>query len=166
MFMTGLSIKRLGHRSRSSPSRRMGRLRLQMELLESRCLPATITVTNLFDDVGTSGVSLRDAIEAANTNTSVNGSTPGNPGPETIVFAPGLTGTILLNAPLTIMEPLTIQGLGAANTTISGQSLPTNAPTQRLFDITATAGDVTLDGIALTHGRTLGNNQNNPSGTP
>jgi predicted outer membrane repeat protein len=131
------------------------------EALEHRCVPATITVTRLFDNHILPGVTLRDAIQAANTNMSVNGSTPGDPGADTIVFAPGLTGGVSLFSQVAITEPLTIQGLGAANTRIEGPGSGTS-----LFDITATAGDVTLDGLTLTGGSTSRDNQNNPPGRP
>src|SRR5262249_40403053 len=88
MSLPGPRMQRFGYRSRSSPSRRKGRPCLQIEILENRSVPATITVTNLLEHPSAVGVTLRDAIEAANTNTSVNGSTPGDPGPDTIVFAP------------------------------------------------------------------------------
>ncbi|MCA8945785.1 MAG: cadherin-like domain-containing protein [Planctomycetes bacterium] len=59
---------------------------------------ATITVTDLNDDTlanlaGDSQISLREAIEAANTDTSVDGSTAGS-GADVIVFATSVNGTL------------------------------------------------------------------------
>jgi hypothetical protein len=129
------------------------------EALEDRCVPATIMVTSLDDPNSGIGVTLRDAIAAANSNSSVHGSTAGDPGADTIVFAPGLIGAVGLAAPLTITEPPTIQELGAANTGIAPLGK------MRLFEITTAAGDVTLDGLKLTDAATTGANQNNPPGT-
>src|SRR5262249_18526498 len=142
-------------------SRRKCRPWLWVEVLEDRCVPATITVTSLADptDINFQKVTLRQAIQAANTNQSVNGSTAGAPGADTIVFQDGLTGTIQLEpgvGDLTIKEPLTIRGLGAANTVIQGKNGIAN--TVRIFQMTATAGDVTLEGLTLSQGGTSGNN--------
>src|SRR6516164_7785569 len=55
--------------------------RLRLEPLEDRLAPAIITVTSLADDVAVDGkVTLREAIQAANTDTSA----------DTIVFDPSL----------------------------------------------------------------------------
>src|SRR5947207_2596034 len=96
------------------------------ECLEQRILLSTITVTSLSDNVTADGqVTLREAIQAANTDASVDGSVAGESGVQNvIVFQPGLTGTIPLNAALgqmTISSSLTIQGLGAASTIIDAQ---------------------------------------------
>ena len=71
-------------------------------------VPATLTVTNLND----SGAgSLRDAVAQANLG----------PGPNTIVFAPGLTGTIVLTTgQIRIDGPLTIVGPGRDVLAIDG----------------------------------------------
>src|SRR5688500_703369 len=59
-------------------------------------LAATITVTSLADNTTTDGqVTLREAIQAAETNTSVDGSTAGTAS-DTIVFQGGLTGQVSL----------------------------------------------------------------------
>ena len=107
--------------------------------------PVTFTVTNSND----SGVgSLRDAIAQANLA----------PGPNTIVFAPGVTGTILLTSgQIAINGPLTIVGPGANNLAIDGNA------SGRIFAIFATdpacpALDgpdylVSISGLRLTNGR-------------
>lgn len=85
---------------RSSVARGGRRRRVVLEQLESRRLLATITVTDGFDgpletSAGDGLISLREAIEAANTDTSVDGSTAGE-GADTIKFAPNLRNTIHL----------------------------------------------------------------------
>src|SRR5262249_20810660 len=82
---------------------RRQRTRLCLELLESRCLPST--VTNLRDhDPG----SLRDAIATT---------PPGG----TVDFQPGLSGTITLTSDtLAIVNDLTIAGPGSNVVTVSG----------------------------------------------
>src|SRR5262249_22889697 len=76
-----------------------------LEALEDRCLPSsvTFTVTNLKDD-GSAG-SLRKRVEAANHH----------PGPDAVVFKPGLTGTIkLFSGQVPISGSLTLLGPGAS----------------------------------------------------
>jgi hypothetical protein len=82
----------------------------------------TITVTSLSDIGATSICILRDAITAANSMTATNGCAAGS-GTDSIVFEPGLTGTITLESTLpTITDSnLTITGpTGAPGITISG----------------------------------------------
>src|SRR5262245_17501663 len=82
------------HRPIGSPrrpeSKPVRRRRLAVEALEAREVPALITVTSLDDNTTTDGqVTLREAIQAANTDVSVDGSTAGS-GADTITFAPAL----------------------------------------------------------------------------
>ncbi|MEO8302742.1 MAG: choice-of-anchor Q domain-containing protein [Betaproteobacteria bacterium] len=107
--------------------------------------PATFVVTNLND----SGAgSLRDAIGQANNAL----------GPNTVAFAPGLTGTILLTSGvLRITDALTIVGPGAGTLTIDGNAA------NRMFailgpDPACPAIDgpdflVSISGLRLTNGR-------------
>ena len=69
---------------------------LDFQTLEDRRLLAVITVTNSLADnlFPGDGVSLREAIFAANNNTSIDGSTAGDVGPDTIRFDASLAGTI------------------------------------------------------------------------
>ena len=137
------------------PKRRRSRrrfLQLGVEPLEERSLLATIMVTSLIDNLTAGGgVTLREAIQAANTNQSVDGSAAGEVAPavDTIVFQPGLTGSVnLLLGQLVITETVIIQGLGAGSTTINAQH------NSRVFDITSDATAVTFDGLTLTGGTT------------
>ena len=87
-------------------------------------VPAIITVTSAADNlVSGGGVTLREAIQAANTDQPVDG-VQGS-GADTIQFAAGLAGqTITLGGTqLQITSPLTINGLGATQLSISGNNL-------------------------------------------
>ena len=121
--------------------------KLRLEPLEDRRLLAVVTVTTLSDTVDfNDGVtSLREAIFAANLV----------PGADTIQFDPSLTAggpakILLTQGELAITDPLTIDGPGADKLTIDAQQQ------SRIFDITATTGDYTIDGLTLTGGRTNG----------
>jgi hypothetical protein len=112
-----------------------------VETLESRQLLTNFTVTTALDDSTTdSGLSLREAINAANASS----------GADTISFASNLTGQriLLTQGQLVISDPLTITGLGATNTVVDAQL------DSRVFRLTQSAGDVTFDGLTVTGGRT------------
>ena len=118
-----------------------------LERLEERIVPAVITVTSAADNMTVDGqVTLREAIEAANTDTRVDGSTAGS-GADTIQFAAGLSGqTILLDGEeLQINSSLTINGLGADLLTIDGDD------SSRIFQV-AFGSTVTISGLTLTNG--------------
>jgi predicted outer membrane repeat protein len=88
--------------------------RPRVECLESRLVPTTFTVTNLLDNQPGDpliGGSLRKQIDRANQH----------PGPDTIVFKPGMEGTIKLTAgEINIASNLILAGPGAAKITIDG----------------------------------------------
>jgi len=131
--------------------------RLHVEALEDRRLLAAITVTSLADNAFPGGgVTLREAIQAANTDTSVDGSALGN-GADTILFDATLFATpqtiTLDGLDLEITEALTIDATSLAeNVTIDADER------SRVFNITATTGDFTLAGLTLTSGLTAGYN--------
>ena len=91
------------------------------ETLETRALLATITVTSLGDTVANDGdVTLREAVRAANTDQSIDGSVAGD-GVDTIVFDPSLDGQkIVLESTLTVAESIVFRGNGRSQTIISG----------------------------------------------
>ena len=93
---------------------------------------ALITVDSLNDAIAEDGVvTLREAIQAANNDISVDGSVAGA-GADEIQFAPGLTGTITLGGTaLEITEALTLSGPGANNLTIDANGV------SRVIDVTA-----------------------------
>ena len=92
---------------------------------------STLTVTSTNDS---GGGSLRQAIGSA---------APG----DLIVFDPAATGTIALATSLTIAQSVTIQGPGAGNITLDGQS------TVRVISLTA--GTLTLSGVTIANGLTV-----------
>jgi hypothetical protein len=110
--------------------------RPQLEALESRWLPSTLTVTNN-SDTSTPG-SLRAEIAAANTG-------------DTIVFAPSLNGqTISLSGDeLVLNKSLNINGPGAGLLAIDGGSL------SRVFEVDGALTNVTLSGLTISHGAGL-----------
>ncbi|MCX7422153.1 MAG: hypothetical protein NT013_21785 [Planctomycetia bacterium] len=119
-----------------------------MERLEDRIVPAIIMVTSVADNQIVDGqVTLREAIKAANTDLSVDGSTAGS-GADTIQFAAGLAGQMIAlgGTQLTINSALTINGPGSSQLTISG----TNQ--SRIFDVAA-GSTATISGLTLINGR-------------
>ena len=132
-----LRSKTLTHTSRGrsphGPAAR--RFRPRLELLESREVPSTLTVTNNLDYATGS---LRKEIWYAHSG-------------DTIVFAPGLAHkTITLNwGELDIAKNLTIQGLGANELSISGNR------NSRVFDVYPGV-QVTLSGLTVNNGNDVG----------
>jgi hypothetical protein len=115
----------------------------QLESLEDRALPSTLTVLNNLD----SGAgSLRDAIGHAKSG-------------DTIHFDPGLNGqTIALTSDeLAVSKSLDIEGPGANLLAISGND------TFRVFDIVNQGLTVTIAGLTITHGRYAGGLNNRHS---
>ena len=129
--------------------------RLHIEPLEDRRMLAVITVDSLADNMVVDGsITLREAIQAANTDASVDGSVAGS-GADTIDFSAALSGlTITLGgSELEITETLTIDATAlAAGVTIDADEL------SRIFNITATTGDFAIAGLTLTGGKTTGDN--------
>lgn len=136
--------------ARKSTRRRTPRaMPAHAELLESRALLSTLTVTTL-DDTNVNGdgqLSLREAITIANSNSAgvtIDGVSSADVN-DSIVFATGLNGTIsLTGGQFSISAPVSISG--GSNITIDAQQA------SRIFDLTATAGVVTLDGLTLVNG--------------
>lgn len=103
--------------------------------------PITLTVTNL-DDAGAG--SLRDAIGTTNTN----------PGSDTIVFAPGLTGTITLTSNLlVILDDLTIVGPGVDLLTISGGGSQPGFLAIGFYDMDPE--NVVISGLTIANGKSV-----------
>src|SRR5262245_32843691 len=126
----------------------------RLEVLEDRTLPAAVvTVGNLGDVVngttasiaalvtnpGQDGISLREALLAAN-NTA---------GTDEVTFQAGLNGTIrLLAGQLMVTDSVTVIGPGAGVVTIDASN------DSRLFEIRATGRviNVAISGLTLTQG--------------
>lgn len=137
-----------------STRKRSRRRAARRETLENRWLLSAVTVTNssdtsdgdttsiaaLISNPGADGsVSLREAIAASNNTPNANA----------ITFDPSLAGqTITLTqGEYLITNALTITGLPAAGTTLDANY------NSRIFDITAAAGTVTLDGLTMNNGQ-------------
>src|SRR5260370_13203197 len=105
----------------------------QLEALECRTLPSTLTVLNNADS---GDGSLRAMLALASSGDTIN-------------FDPGLTGqTITLTGgELVINQSLDIEGLGASHLTISGNDA------SRVFDITGGGLTVAIDDLAIVHGQ-------------
>lgn len=112
--------------------------KLPAEVLESRALLSTLTVTTLEDSVNPSDdqVSLREAIATANTTAAQ----------DTIVFANSLSGGALdLDlGQLAITQDLIIEGGCEITIDAGGDS--------RIFDITGAGTSVSLQGLTLLNG--------------
>ena len=111
---------------------------------------ATITVNTTADELNADGdCSLREAVEAANTNAAVDGCTAGTSGADTIEFAGALAGgTVTLGTSgLRTLEDVAIDGAAGASgrITISGN----NANRVLL----ARAGTLTLRNLVIRNGR-------------
>jgi hypothetical protein len=116
--------------------------RPQLEALEDRCVPSTLTVTTPLDN-GAVG-SLRYEIGVAQSG-------------DTIVFAPSLNGsTITLgDSELLINKNLTIQGPGASLLAINGGSHENGYGFHygsRVFEVDGAGTTVTLSGLTITDG--------------
>ncbi len=136
----------MGRANRGRRSRRCG-TSWWLERLEDRIVPAIITVNTGLDspNLPSGLVTLRSAIQAANTDTSVNGSTAGS-GADTIIFTSfGLPVTITLGgSELLITSALTINGT-AGLLTINGNNM------SRIFSVTS-GNTVTISDLKLTNG--------------
>jgi fibronectin-binding autotransporter adhesin len=131
---------------------------------------ATINVTTTTDELtdGLSGrpapngnCSLREAVQAANTNTAVDACTKGDAGADTIDIPSGFyllshTGTgdtANLTGDLNIKEDLTISGAGASSTIIDGGKVLLGSP-DRILQIggASSAPTVIISGVTLQNG--------------
>jgi fibronectin-binding autotransporter adhesin len=102
--------------------------------------PPAIVVTTLADSSTQGFTSLRDALGIA---ASLGGS-------QTIIFAPGLTGTISLGSGLEISSSVTIDGPGALLVTVSG-----GGPGSNFSDFTVDSGvTATIAGLTIANGYT------------
>lgn len=142
-----IRFKRLLQRSRR---RSTGRSRVAGEFLETRILPATIVVNSLSDVSGDdTSITLREAIVAANTDSTVNGfsgSFTGS-GADTITFAPVLSGSIvLLNGPLEINSEISIEGLQTERLVLDGNGL------DRVLSVAAGGGVATIRHLEIRNG--------------
>src|SRR5262245_17990740 len=115
-------------KSKTAPTSVRRRTRLSLEALETRTVPAIITVTDVGDAIALDGfVTLREALTAANINAPMGDAPAGDLGLDTIRFniagAPGTVHTIQPMSPLPfITDPVFIDGysqLGALPNTLA-----------------------------------------------
>jgi CSLREA domain-containing protein len=136
--------------SRGRPDTQHFFRRLTLERLEGRQMLTAYLVTSLADTLAADGaITLREAVQAANTNQVVNEAPAGSSTQtDSIQFDPSLTGgTITLGGTqLTISQGLDIHGLGPDRLTISANNA------SRIFNITGASTAVTVDGMRLTSG--------------
>jgi hypothetical protein len=125
--------------------------RARFEPLEERTLLAILTVNSTLDDntPGDGMVTLREAIIAANANTSTDLGQTGT-GADVIVFTPAVTGALTLTfGEFVVSETLTITGPGRDLLSIDAQK------NSRIFNFTADDGDFTITDLSLTRGRVV-----------
>ena len=137
----------LHKRTPARPQNTRPAFRPQLEALEGRDVPSTLTVTNTLDD-GSTG-SLRWAVGQANAHAGGDTITF-----DTTVFRTPQTIT-LAQGELPITKSLTIQGPGADRLTISGGGFSAPDYGSRVFEIDGAATAVTLSGLSITGGTGL-----------
>ena len=141
------------------------------ESLEERALLSSITVTSLADNLDVDGqVTLREAIQAANTDSAVDGSAAGS-GADTITFAPnlftsgdqtitltqfdtGLDSTEFGATALYASSEISIVG-PSGNNGLTIQRDSGNGSQFRLFHVLG-SGNLTLENLTLSGGSAKG----------
>ena len=99
---------------------------------------ATIKVNTANDSAADGKCALREAVEAANTNTAVDSCHAGGTGTDTIIFALGLNGTAinLTGGSIDIHSNLLIKGNGRTKTIVTGDAFDPTAKTSTLEHMT------------------------------
>src|SRR5262245_23549887 len=151
---------------RSPGARKRRGTRLGLEVLENRLAPAvTLLVTGPGDAVAADGVvTLREALLAANSNTTVNEAAhDGSGGTDSIRFdtagAFATPQTIRLGGTaLTITDAVTITGPGAANLAVSGSDQ------SRVFSISGSSTYVEINDLTIADGLAAGTTMMSPLG--
>ncbi len=144
-------IMEIGRQALTTLTRFLGVLTLL--LVESQAAGAAIITVNTTDDElnSNSVCSLREAIQAANTDTAVDTCTAGS-GADTIVVPAGIY-TLTLGIELAIDSDLTLTGAAADNTIIQAATEP-SVVSFRVFTIIG--GIVTISGVTVRHGAIVG----------
>jgi CSLREA domain-containing protein len=118
---------------------------------------ATITVDETNDELNSDGdCSLREAVEAANTNSAVDDCVAGN-GTDTITFASGTNNNDidLTLGSVDLTSAMTIDGNGQGTTTVTGDEFFVDAVTatikdMTLLDVNNEGGTATVDNVEAT----------------
>jgi CSLREA domain-containing protein len=120
---------------------------LPLSLGASAAHAAVISVNTTADELNSDGdCSLREAFEAANTNSPVDACPAGEPGPTVDVITFGVNGTIAItNGKLVVSDDLSIQGPGGGNLTIAGTGFNVLSP---LIEVGA-GETLIVDGVTL-----------------
>lgn len=118
---------------------------------------SSIQVTTTDDELNSDGdCSLREAVEAANTNASVDACAAGVPAPAVDVISFSVTGTITLGSTLPpISEAVMIDGPGAASLTISGGDPNLYVYNVGVMEVSA-EGALDLEGVTVSDGYRTG----------
>ena len=110
---------------------------------------ATIVVDTRDDELNTDGdCSLREAIQAANTDAAVDACLAGSSADT--ISVPAGTYTLTTSSELAISTDLTLDGAGADTTVIQAATSP-GAASWRVFNITA--GTVSISDVTVRHGK-------------
>ncbi|MGV3485166.1 MAG: choice-of-anchor Q domain-containing protein [Planctomycetaceae bacterium] len=153
-LMHSISRKQARQRQRAF-HQRVGR-RLLAESLEPRRVLASYVVDTISDVVAADGVtSLREALEAANSNAPVGDAPAGDAGPDVvdnISFAASLGAAVITlgGNQLSISDAIQITRGDAESVTIDANSA------SRVIEVLDTAGTVTISGLTLTGGVAAG----------
>lgn len=123
---------------------------LLLGLLSATPLAAQIVVNTNADELNADGdCSLREAVQAANTNVAVDNCAAGNAGADTITMAALANQTVMLSlGEIAITEALSITGAAVLRPVIDANS------SSRIFNVGA---DVSISLVDLTNGSVTGN---------
>ncbi len=134
MLFSSQLLNRTSNPARRAPHRPASpRFRPRLEVLEDRCMPSTLTVTNPGDDVNVAGTLRYDVAHAQSG--------------DTILITPALHGApiVLTQGELLLTQNVTIVGLPNNPETISGGGA------SRVFEV-ASGAQVSLSNLILTDG--------------
>ena len=127
----------------------LGSLLFSTLIAAAPAFAATITVDTLADELNADGdCSLREAVQAANTNAAVDACTAGAAGLDTVVLP---AGVIPLSVTISVSDAVIVRGAGRASTTINrGAANAFNGPA--VVGATLTLEDLSVVGSVNTGG--------------
>jgi hypothetical protein len=161
-FVKNLGNSSAPRRKKRSRGANAGR-RVFLELLEYRRQMAVIVVNTVGDGPDVLGaITLRDAIVAAETNTSVNGSTAGNDangGGDIIQFAPGVTGPISLTTINDTSAGSSFEKIASNITIDAGAGITIQTTAGRFFNVVGASAHLMLSHVTLSGGNLSDNDE-------